>query len=73
MAKHKANDPGRPGKPLGEDRLLRIQDVAELLGVCEPTASTLMKLSGHRIDACRKSYILESNLLAFLKSLEVEE
>lgn len=73
MAKIKANDPARPGKPLGNDRLLGISDVAEIFQICEPKASELMKLSGHHIVYARKVYILESNLLALAKKLEVTE
>lgn len=73
MAKFKANDPTRPGKPLGNDRLLGISDVAEIFNICEPKASKLMKLSGHHVVYARKIYILESNLLSFVKELEVEE
>ena len=39
----------------------------------EPKASELMKLSGHHIVYARKIYILESNLLALAKKLEVTE
>lgn len=73
MAKFKANDPTRPGKPLGNDRLLGISDVAEIFNICEPKASELMKFSGHHVVYARKIYILESNLLSFVKELEVEE
>lgn len=73
MAKIKANDSARPGKPLGNDRLLGISDVAEIFQICEPKASELMKLSGHHIVYARKVYILESNLLALAKKLEVTE
>ena len=73
MAKFKANDPTRPGKPLGNDRLLGISDVAEIFNICEPKASELMKLSGHHVVYARKIYILESNLLSFVKELEVDE
>lgn len=73
MAKIKANDPARPGKPLGNDRLLGISDVAEIFNICESKASELMKLTGRHIVYARKVYILESNLLSFVKELEVEE
>ena len=73
MAKIKANDPSHPGKPLGNDRLLGISDVADIFQICEPKASELMKLSGHHIAYARKIYILESNLLALAKKLEVTE
>lgn len=68
----KANDSVRPGQPLGSDRLLGISDVAEIFQICEPKASELMKLSGHHIVYARKIYILESNLLSFVKELEIE-
>ena len=59
--------------PICNDRLLGIHDVANIFRMCEPKASELMKLSGRHIVYGRKVYILESNLLAFLKELEVEQ
>lgn len=73
MAKNNAANPARPGMQIGDDRLLGISDVAQIFNICEPKASELMKLSGHHVVYARKVYILESNLLAFVKKLEVEE
>lgn len=73
MAKKNAANPVHPGMQIGDDRLLGISDVAQIFGICEPKASELMKLSGHHVVYARKVYILESNLLAFVKKLEVEE
>ena len=73
MAKSKAKNGVRPGMPICDDRLLGIHDVAQIFNMCEPKASELMKLSGRHIIYGRKVYILESNLLSFVKELEVEQ
>ena len=38
--------PNKHGKPIGNDKLLSISDIADILGVCPVTASMVMKDSG---------------------------
>lgn len=61
---------GQTTEHIGDDRLLRIHDVQEILDVNEVTASRVMKESGRHIILHRKVYILESSLLAFLRKKE---
>ncbi|BAK45824.1 hypothetical protein EGYY_28470 [Eggerthella sp. YY7918] len=56
---------------IGSDRLLSIQNVSEITGLCPVTASVLMKESGREIVLHRRKFILESSLLAYLRELEV--
>lgn len=58
------------GQPIGNDKLLSINDVANILGVCPVTASMVMKDTGHCIAIRRRVYILESSLLSFLHKME---
>ena len=55
---------------LGSDRLLTIQDVSACFGVCSVTASRIMSDTKHAIVVHRKKYILESDLLAYLREIE---
>lgn len=61
---------GTIGAPIGNDRLLGIEDVATILDVCPVTASCVMKESGRSIVLHRRVYILETNLLAYLHEQE---
>lgn len=54
-------------KRILDDRLLTIEDVSELTGLCRPIASKLIDESGRGISIHRRKYILESGLLDFLK------
>lgn len=63
-------NPDTLGKPIGNDKLLSISNIAEILGVCPVTASMVMKDSGRSITLGRRVYILESNFLAFLHEKE---
>ena len=57
----------RTYEPLGNDRLLSIQNIAETLGVCPVTASKIIKESGRGILLLRRVFILESCFLAYLR------
>lgn len=63
-------NPDGIGQPIGNDRLLSINDVANILGVCPVTASLIMKDTGHSIAIRRRIYILESALLSFFHKME---
>ncbi len=67
---HNAINHNALGKPIGNDKLLSISNIAEILGVCPVTASMVMKDSGRSITIGRRVYILESNFLAFLHEKE---
>lgn len=54
-------------KRILDDRLLTIEDVSELTGLCRPVASKLIDESGRGINIHRRKYILESGLLEYLK------
>lgn len=55
---------------IGSDRLLTINDVSRITGLCAPVASDLIKETGRAITIHRRIYILESSFLAFLKEQE---
>ena len=55
---------------IGSDRLLTINDVSRITGLCAPVASELIKETGRAITIHRRVYILESSFLAFLKEQE---
>ncbi|WP_139651820.1 hypothetical protein [Raoultibacter phocaeensis] len=54
-------------KRILNDRLLTIEDVSEMTGLCRPIASKLIDESGHAINVHRRKFILESGLLEYLK------
>lgn len=61
------------GKPIGNDRLFTISDVANILNVSSVTASMIMKDSGYSITIGRRVYILESNFIHFLNNKKEEQ
>lgn len=65
-----AINPDGVGQPIGNDKLLSINDVANILCVCPVTASLIMKDTGHSITIRRRVYILESSLLSFFHKME---
>lgn len=56
------------GQPLGNDRLLSIDDVSKIMGFCPITASRFMKETGYAVIIRRRVFILESNLVKYIKS-----
>lgn len=56
------------GQPLGNDRLLSIADVSEIMGFCPITASRFMKETGYAVTIRRRVFILESNLVKYIQS-----
>lgn len=58
---------------LGRERLLGIEDVCDITGLGEVTASKLMKESGRAIRLHRRLYVLESSFFSFLHEKEVTE
>lgn len=66
-----ANAPA-PRVILGRERLLSIEDVSNITGLGEATASKLMRESGHAIRLHRRLYLLESSFFSWLKSQEQE-
>lgn len=65
-------DPIRPNDStrLGDDRLLDVEDVAEITGLCTTTAAKVIRESGRGITIHRRRYILASSLLEYLHGLE---
>ena len=61
------------GMTLGHERLLSIEDVRDITGLGEVTASKLMKESGRAIRLHRRLYVLESSFFSFLHEKEVTE
>lgn len=61
------------GMTLGRERLLGIEDVSDITGFGEVTASKLMKESGHSIRLHRRLYVLESSFFDYLRSKEMTE
>ena len=60
----------RTYEPLGNDRLMSIKSVSEVLGVCPVTASKIIKESGRGILLHRRLFILESSFMAYLREQE---
>lgn len=58
------------GKPLGEDRLLTVQDVAGVMEVNPVTASKIMSETGKAIYLHRRKYVLLSALIGYLHERE---
>lgn len=58
-----------PSHILGNERLLDLQDVRNLLSVGEVTASKIMKEAGC-ITLHRRLYCFESQMTAYLKSIQ---
>ena len=61
------------GAPLGNDRLLSVADVCNIMGFCPETASKFMKETGCALTLHRRIFILESSLLSFLREQENKE
>ena len=60
----------RTYEQLGNDRLMSLEDVATALGFSKVTASKIIKESGKGIALHRRLFILESNILKYLRELE---
>lgn len=58
---------------LGRERLLSIEDVCDITGLGEVTASKLMRESGRAIRLHRRLYVLESSFYSYLHEMEVSE
>lgn len=58
-------------RELGNDRILSVADVCNIMGFCSITAARFMKESGYCLTIHRRLFILESNLLKYLHDLEV--
>lgn len=58
------------GAPLGNDRILSVADVCNIMGFCPETASKLMKETGHALILHRRIFILESSLMKYLREQE---
>lgn len=65
-----SNPPQQAETQLGSDRLLDIRDVAEITGLCGPVASRIMTETGRQIILHKRKYILQSSLMAYLRSRE---
>lgn len=65
-----SSTPARTTEPIGNDRLLTIEDVQNRTGFGAVTASRIMDDTGHAITLRRRKFILESNLLSYLRSKE---
>lgn len=51
-------------------KLLSIEDVSSMTGLCRVSASRVMSDSGGAITLRRRKYVLEDRFLAYLRSLE---
>ena len=58
------------GKQVANDRVLSIEDVCEIFVFCPVTASKFIKETGHAIYVHRRIFILESNLMKYLRGVE---
>lgn len=66
----KRKDSCHLGKPIGDDCILTISDVAEIFDICPANASTLMKGTKKAIIYGKRIYMLEKSLLAWLHEVE---
>lgn len=64
------NQPPRVSAPIGDDRLLGIQNVSDITGLCPTVASQLMDETGHAITLHSHKYVLQSSFMAFLREKE---
>ena len=60
----------RTYEQLGNDRLLGLHEVAEILACCPVTASRIIKESGYGIILHRRLFILQSSFNRYLKERE---
>lgn len=60
----------RTYEQLGNDRLLGLHEVAEILACCPVTASRIIKESGYGIVLHRRLFILQSSFNKYLKEQE---
>ncbi len=70
MSSEPANAAGDGGpSAIGSDRLIGIQEVKAITGLADRAASELMSETGAAFRAHGRKYVLESDLLDYLKSL----
>lgn len=58
------------GAPLGNDRVLSVADVCNIMGFCPETASKFMKETDYALILHRRIFILESSLVKYLHDQE---
>lgn len=58
-------------RELGNERILSVADVCNIMGFCPTVAAQFMKESGYCLAIHRRLFILESSLLKYLHDLEV--
>ncbi len=59
------------GASFAGDRLLGVENICDITGLCPVVASKLITETGHEIRLHSHKYILESSFLAFLHEREV--
>lgn len=70
MSSEPVNTAGDGGpSAIGSDRLIGIQEVKAITGLADRAASELMSETGSAFRAHGRKYVLESDLLEYLKSL----
>lgn len=70
MSSEPVNAAGDGGlSAIGSDRLIGIQEVKAITGLADRAASELMSETGAAFRAHGRKYVLESDLLDYLKSL----
>jgi hypothetical protein len=60
----------RTSAPIGDDRLLGIQNIADITGFCPTVTSQLMDETGHVITLHSHKYVLQSSFMEFLRESE---
>lgn len=58
------------GAPLGNDRVLSVADVCDVMGFCPETATKFMRETGYALVIHRRVFILQSSLINYLHHQE---
>lgn len=56
--------------PLGNDRVLSVHDVCDIMGFCTETATKFMRETGYALVIHRRVFILQSSLIDYLHQQE---
>ena len=57
----------------GHNRLLSVDDVAEITGTCNTTAAKIIKETGRPIKLHRRLYVLDTALCEYLEALSAQD
>lgn len=64
------SDSNSTGAPLGNDRVLSVGDVCDVMGFCPETAVKFIRETGYALVIHRRIFILQSSLIRYLHEQE---